>query len=68
MLEEYALRIEELFYLKENERLSNRERNGLMLNILNDLKKQSMRRGHIKAVKICKNALDGIESANTSTY
>lgn len=33
-----------------------------------DVYNKGRRYGHIKAVEICKNALDGLENANSSTY
>ena len=33
-----------------------------------DVYNKGRRSGHAKAVKICRNALDGLESANSATY
>ena len=60
--------IERIFYLKEYQDLTNEQRNTKIQNVLADLKKESMRIGHKKGVAICKNALDGLENANSSTY
>ena len=68
MVEEYAMKIEHIFYLKKNQDLTSEQRNVLIQNVLADMKKEAMRIGHRKAVYICKNALDGLENANSSTY
>ena len=68
MVEEYAMKIEHIFYLKENQNLTTDQRNTLIQNVLTELKKEAMRIGHRKGVSICKNALDGLENANSSTY
>lgn len=39
-----------------------------MHNLLSDVYKKGKRKGHKKAVEICKNALNGIENANSSNY
>lgn len=68
MVEEYAMKIEHIFYLKENQDLTTEQRNVLIQNVLADMKKEAMRMGHKKGVSICKNALNGLENANNSTY
>lgn len=68
MVEEYAMKIEHIFYLKENQDLTTGQRNTLIQNVLSDMKKEAMRIGHRKGVFICKNALDGLENSNSITY
>ena len=68
MVEEYAMKIEHIFYLKENQDLTTEQRNTLIQNVLAEMKKEAMRIGHRKGISICKNALDGLENANSSTY
>ena len=68
MIETYAMAIERIFYLKEYQDLTNEQRNVKIQNVLADLKKESMRIGHKKGVSICKNALIGLENANSSIY
>jgi len=68
MIEEYAAKIENIFYLKENQSLSKDQRNIEIQNVLCELKKEAMRIGHKKGVSLCKNALEGLENANSSNY
>jgi len=39
-----------------------------MYNILVEIKNKGKREGHKKAVEICKNALDGLEYSDSSSY
>ena len=39
-----------------------------MYNILVEIKNKGKREGHMKAVEICKNALEGLENSNSSSY
>ncbi len=39
-----------------------------MYNILVEIKNNGKREGHRKAVEICKNALEGLENSNSSSY
>ena len=68
MIEEYAAKIENIFYLKENQSLSKDQRNIEIQKVLCELKKEAMRIGHRKGVSLCKNALEGLENANSSNY
>jgi hypothetical protein len=68
MVKEYAMKIEHIFYLKENKDLTTEKRNILIQNILAEMKKEAMRIGHYKGVALCKNALNGLENANSSNY
>lgn len=62
------MKIEQIFYLKENQDLTTEQRNTLIQNVLAEMKKEAMRIGHRKGVAVCKNALDGLENASSSTY
>jgi hypothetical protein len=68
MIEEYAFKIENIFYLKENQSLTKEQINMKIQNILADLSKEAMRIGHKKGVSLCKKALEGLENANNNTY
>ena len=39
-----------------------------MYNILVEIQNNGKRKGHIKAVEICKNALEGLENSDSSGY
>lgn len=39
-----------------------------MYNILVKIKNNGKREGHRKAVELCKNALEGLENSNSSSY
>lgn len=65
MVEEYTMKIEQIFYLKENQDLTVEQRTTLIQNVLTEFKKEAMRIGHRKGVSICKKALDGLENNNT---
>ena len=57
-----------IFALKENQNLSNDEKKNLVEKIIVDVYNEGRRSGHNMAVKICKNALNGLENANSAMY
>lgn len=59
-------KLKDLITIYENE-VGNKRYVG-MYNILVDIHKNGKRKGHIKAVEICKNALKGLENSNSSSY
>lgn len=60
MSEEYAMKIELIFYLKENENLTNEERNIKIINVLKELEKEAIGIGRNRGVSMCKNALENL--------
>lgn len=57
-----------IFDLKENQVLSKEAKKNLVERIVIDVYNKGRRTGHNKAVEICKNALKGLENANSGTY
>jgi hypothetical protein len=57
-----------IFALKENQDLSNEAKKDLVARIVIDVYNKGRRSGHNKAVEICKNALKGLENANSAMY
>lgn len=63
-----AHQIFEIFALKENEALSNEQKKDMIKKIVVDVYNKGRRSGHNNAVKICQDALKGLENSNSGLY
>lgn len=60
MINEYASKIESIFYLIENQDLTQEERLSKIKNCLSELKEETRKNAYKKAVNDCKNALNNL--------
>lgn len=62
MIEEYATRIESLFYLKENTKLTNNQRNECIKGILSEFRNKSLMTGERRMMHKINEAILNIET------
>jgi len=68
ILKAEAHKIYEIFALKENQSLTNDEQLTLIEKQITEIYNKGKRIGHLKAVALCKSALDAVVNANSNIY